>query len=411
MDFVVWAILFGKIKKSIFVTNTKCMNIVEVLSKKQVKSFHRLPFEIYQNDSAWVPHLRQDVEKVFNPDKNKEFRKGKAIRWLLVNGQGKTIGRIAAFVSHKYSRAMEQPTGGMGFFECIDNYEAAHLLFDTAINWLKKQGMEAVDGPINFGEKNMFWGLQIENFVDMPSYGMNYNPAYYIPFFEEYGFKIYYKQLCGKRDMMLPLAEQITKKSERLRANSEYVFKNIRGRSMVQVADDFLTVYNNAWGGHHGFKKMKRAQAQNTMKSLKAVIDKDIVLFGYHKGRPISFYINIPELNEIFCHMNGNLNLWGKMVFLYHKWRKTPTTMTGIVFGVDREFQGLGVESAMVKWAEENIVTLGRYQQTVLTWIGDFNPKMMKVIENVGAENYRTLATYRYLFDRSKKFERMPIAR
>ena len=45
--------------------------------------------------------------------------------------------------------------------------------------WLNEQGMEAVDGPINFGEKDKFWGLLVDNFDDLPSYGMNYNRPYY----------------------------------------------------------------------------------------------------------------------------------------------------------------------------------------------------------------------------------------
>ena len=180
---------------------------------------------------------------------------------------------------------------------------------------------------------------------------------------------------------------------------------------MEQVADDFLTVYNNAWGGHHGFKHMKRAEAQKIMKALKPVVDKDIVIFCYHKDKPIGFYVNIPELNEIFCYVNGNLNWLGKLKFLYHKWKKTPTTMVGIVFGVDRAYHGHGIEGAMIYWSELNVVTLKRYSETVMTWIGDFNPKMLKVIENLGASRFRTLATYRYLLDRSIEFKRAPIVK
>ncbi len=91
----------------------------------------------------------------------------------------------------------EQPTGGCGFFECIDNQQAADLLFDTAKNWLKQQGMEAMDGPINFGENDMWWGLLVEGF-SRPYYGMNYNPPYYKRLFEHYGFKVLYEQISNK---------------------------------------------------------------------------------------------------------------------------------------------------------------------------------------------------------------------
>jgi GNAT superfamily N-acetyltransferase len=120
-------------------------------------------------------------------------------------------------------------------------------------------------------------------------------------------------------------------------------------------------------------------------------------------------YISLPELNEIFRYVNGNLNWWGKLKFLWHKKKGTVKTMTGIVFGVAKEFQGRGMEGALIVYAEKHVVAKKLYQDTVLTWVGDFNPRMVRVCENLGAVNYRTLATYRYLFDRNKPFERQPI--
>ncbi len=385
------------------------MQIKEVISPQTQRDFLSVPTYIYRSHSNYIPHLKQDIEKTFNPLQNKAFRGGKAIRWVLYNNDGKPTGRIAAFVNKKYSEGMEQPTGGIGFYESEDSQESANMLLNTATNWLKEQGMEAVDGPINFGEKDRFWGLLVENFSDIPSYAMNYNLPYYQRLFESYGFKLYYKQFVFKRDMYVPAQEVFVRKYNQVMADPAYRISNIRGRSWEQVANDFCTVYNNAWGGHHGFKNMPLDQARKIMKALKPVVDRDIVVFVFHNDKPIAFYVNIPELNEIFRHVNGNLNALGKLKFLYHKWRKTPKIMVGIVFGVDRAFHGQGIEGAMIKWAEENIVPLNRYHSTTLTWIGDFNPKMIRIAENLGSELSRTFITYRLLFDPNKPFERAKI--
>jgi hypothetical protein len=45
-----------------------------------------------------------------------------------------------------------------------------------------------MDGPINFGERDKFWGLLTEGFIE-PLFGMNYNFPYYKDLFENYGFK------------------------------------------------------------------------------------------------------------------------------------------------------------------------------------------------------------------------------
>ncbi len=184
---------------------------------------------------------------------------------------------------------------------------------------------------------------------------------------------------------------------------------NIEGQSLEKVTDDFLHVYNGAWGGHDNFKPMKRDAAKKIMKSLKPVIDKRIVIFAYNEGEPIGFFVNIPELNEIFKYVDGNLNWLGKLKFLYHKWRGTPRTMVGIVFGVVKKWHGKGVEGAMINWSGEYLKKNNCYDEIVMTWIGDFNPKMIKVCENLGATRYREMKTYRYLFDRSKPFQRCPV--
>ena len=185
--------------------------------------------------------------------------------------------------------------------------------------------------------------------------------------------------------------------------------RSVRGVSEEQLALDFVSVYNESWGNHAGFSPMKLAQAQAIMKAIKPVKDPDISLFAFYKNKPIGFYINLPELNQIFKHVHGNLNVCGKLVFLWHKWRKTPHTMYGIVFGVVPEWQGRGVEGAMIKYAEDHIVPKGQYVDTILTWIGDFNLKMLRICENLNAQRQRTLITYRYLFDREKPFERHPL--
>lgn len=369
-----------------------------------------MPNVIYTSDKNWIPHLKQDIQKVFDPAKNKYFKEGKAERWLLKNDKGEVIGRIAAFHFPKLSAGQQFKVGGIGFFECINDQGAANMMFDTAVSWLLSEGCAAVDGPINFGERDAFWGCLTENFTSMSSYRMNYNLPYYKNLFESYGFQVYFEQLCFKRSLQKPTDEIFNKKQATIISDPLFRVSNVRGLNAEQIAENFLTVYNNAWAGLAGFKKMELKQAQQIVKAMKPIMDKDIVIFAYYNEVPVGFFVNIPELNEIFQHVNGNLNWWGKMKFLYYKYFGKREIMIGLVFGVDRAYQGKGVESAMIKYAENTIMTMGRYKDTILTWIGDFNPKMLKVVSNLQAEKYRTLVTFRKMLDPEIPFERCPIA-
>jgi len=387
------------------------LRLVLVNNSSTLRNFHEVPRIIYADNPDYIHHLKQDIDKIFDPKKNRLLRKGKAQRWVFFNDKNELVGRVAAFINPKTSFSGKQPTGGIGFFECIDHQETANFIFDTAKDWLASEGMEAMDGPINFGERNQFWGCLTKNFTDPNSYGMNYNPPYYPALFENYGFKTYFNQYLYKRPVLLPVQEVFIRKNKNLKEKVGVSVNNVTGKSIDEITQDFLTVYNAAWGGHDNFKPMRLSMAQKIMNSLKPVIDKRIIIFAYHDNKPIGFFINIPELNEIFKFVNGNLNLLGKLKFLYHQKIGTPRTMVGIVFGVAKEWQGKGVEGAMIHWAGEYITKNTKYREIVMTWIGDFNPKMLKVCQNLGATRYREMKTYRYLFDRNAVFERHPIIR
>jgi len=388
------------------------MELIEVNTPKLIEAFHIVPKRIYKNDPYYIPHIKQDIEKIFDQKKNKLFRSGgEAIRWVLKDANGIFIGRAAAFINPKTKNGSQNkvPTGGMGFFDCINDQKAADLLFESCVSWLKERGIEAMDGPINFGERNEYWGLLIENFDYPGSYQMNYNPSYYKTLFENFGFKLYFKQIIFWKDIYSQLDEKFKRAYDQIKDDPDYEIKNIRGMDLDQVAKDFQEVYNGAWGGHAGFTELKLQVAQNIMKALKPILDRDIVIFTYYKKKPIAFYVNIPELNEIFKYVDGNLNWWGKLIFLFRKMLNPPRMMVGIVFGVIRSFHGKGIDTAMIHWARTNMVTLDKYDQSILTWIGDFNPKMINVAKGLGGEEWRTLATYRYLFDRDIPFERHPL--
>ena len=385
------------------------MKLVAVHDKRSLNDWMRLPWRIYRDDPNWIPHLKQDVAKVFDPGKNKLLRDGEAERWVLYDDAGVPIGRVAAFINAKTAHTEAQPTGGMGFFECINDQKAADILLDASRDWLKERGMEAMDGPINLGDRNMFWGLLVENFTDPPLYGTNYNPPFYKDLLERYGFQEYFKQLFFKRSALEGVSPLFHRKYRQLMNEPGYRVTDARGRSTEQIAEDFRTVLNAAWVDHDNFKPMDQATALKIVKSMKPVMDPRLVVFVYHDDRAIAMYISLPELNEIFRYVNGDLNWWGKLKFLWHKRTGTVKNMTGIVFGVAKEYQGKGFEGVLIVYAEKHIVEKKLYRDTVLTWIGDFNPKMIRVCQNLGAENYRTLATYRYLFDRNKPFERHPV--
>ena len=385
------------------------MQLFEVNNKRTIKSFHQLPFRIYKNTNVWVPHLLQDIEPIFNKSKNKQLRHGEVIRWILLDDNAVVIGRVAAFVNRKM-KSGKIAVGGMGFFECTKDKKGAFLLFDACKNWLKERDCQAMDGPINFGEKDKFWGLLVEGFDNPSVYANNYNPAYYQSFFEDYGFKTYYNQHVSMRAVTAPLQEKYKIRAERIAEDKEYTFEHIRKKNKLKYAEDFRIVYNKAWGNSfRNFRKMKQKQAVSIINKMSPIMDEKIIWFAYYKEDPIAFSIFLPELNEIFKYINGNFNFFGKIKFWLLLKFCPPKNVHGVVFGVTPDFQKKGVEGALIQQISNQFLKSKKYENIIMTWVGDFNPKMLKLIEGLGATDYQKLKTYRLLFDKNANFERYPI--
>ena len=385
------------------------MRIQEVSGRKLKKAFLQVPRILYRNDDFWVCPFDKEIESIFDPGKNVYFKHGEATRWVLYDLENKLIGRIAGFINRNAAHKYDQPTGGTGFFECINDQEAASLLFDTAKEWLRERGMEAMDGPINFGETDKYWGLLVEGFTH-PSYEIAYNPPYYQALFENYGFKTYFKQEGFHLDVKKEFPPRIQRIAEWIAQKPDYEFRHFDWKSSDQFIEDFVLVFNEAWASFkEGFEPLEVSYIKKTLKKAKAIIDEEFIWIACHKGKPIAIYLMYPDVNMILKHLNGKLTPPAMLKFLYLKKRKTMTRARGVLMGVIPAFQGLGVEAGIIINLVKIFKTKPHYTEIEFSWVGDFNPKMRKIFMSVGSESAKHYITYRYLFDRNVVFKRYPI--
>ncbi len=384
------------------------MQLLEVNDAFTAKQFLQVNVNINGSHPNYIRPLDKDIKEVFDKAKNKTYRHGEIIRWILKDGN-KLTGRIAAFTNKKYkNKGDDLPVGGIGFFDCINDPTAAALLFDTAKEWLKQKGMEAMDGPINFGERDRWWGVLAEGF-DPPVYCMNYNLPYYKDLFEHYGFEVFFNQICFARKVKGDMQPKFYERHAKIAQDPNYAATYADKNNLEKLAEDFTIVYNKAWSGHGGLKEMNKSVVLKMFEKMKPVMDEKIIWFAYYKNEPIAMWVNLPDLNQWFKHLNGQFNWLAKLKFLWVKATKKCTKFTGIIFGIIPEFQGTGVDSYMITEGAKIIQFKLAYQEYEMQWIGDFNPKMINIGESLDTYRSRKLTTYRYLFNRDKEFKRHPV--
>ena len=380
------------------VTQT-AMQVIEATQKKLFDNFLNFPKELYKHDPYWISYSVVDIKNLFDPHKNHFFKHGCCNTWILVDGSGKTLGRIAAFINQEKLSQGHLPVGGIGFFECINDSECAHLLFNVAKEWLQKNGMQAMDGPINMGENLNYWGLLVDGFKS-PSLGMNYNFPYYEKLFDSYGFVKLYDQYTNLLDATIPIPERFAKIADRVMKNPKYTFKHIDKTHFDQFAKDFQEIYNDAWIDFENFTPIEMDTIMETFMQMKPILDEKIIWYAYCKEEPIACVVCLPDVNQILKKLDSHFDWFNKVKFVWYKNTAIIDRLRIILMGCKKKFQNHGIESALIRCLQREVLPRKQIKDVELAWVGDFNNKMMAIHEATGAKKDKVHRTYRYSFDR-----------
>jgi len=382
------------------------MKLIQVKDRRTEDLFLDVARHIYKSDPNWVCPPDNDIRNTFDPAKNLFIREGECIRWILENDNGKIIGRIAAFYNHKKSKAEKLTAGGSGYFECINDQASANILFNAAVEWLRDRGLQTFDAPVNPGENDSNTGLLVEGFTH-PGMGMSYNHPYYRQLFENYGFNVYFRQFSYHLDLTKKFPERFWKIAEWIGRKKEFTFKHLTWDNIDNFIKDIVHVYNITWATvKTDFTPIDPEFFYSYMRKVRPIVDGEMIWMAYYKEEPISFFIMIPDANQILKKFNGKLNFLNKLRMFYSLKTRKISRIRAIAAGVVPKFQNSGVESGIFWHMNEKMKLKKQYKEIELSWVGDFNPKMIALYENVGGVKAKVHHTYRYMIDKSVPFER-----
>jgi hypothetical protein len=385
------------------------MKLIEVIDKKEAKSFLDVARKLYADDPVWVCPLDNVINGIFDPKKNVFYSHGEAARWILEDDDGQAIGRVAAFINRKKAFGFEQPTGGMGFFECIDKQDAAFMLFDCCKHWLEQRGMEAMDGPINFGENDNFWGLLVDGFTH-PSFGMPYNHSYYNKFFKNYGFEEYFEQVTNHLDLNVPFPERFWKIADWVRQKPGFEWQHFELGKTDKFMQDLKEIYDEAWQNHQNFTPLDIKTIKSELEQTKLFLEPEFIWFVYHENEPAAFLVMFPDVNQLLKPFKGKLSLWNKARLYLMNRRRSINRARITIMGVKPRFQRFGLESGIF-WHMHRVMDkpqFKHYKEVELSWVGDFNPKMQALHEAVGAKFAKRHITFRLIFNKHGKPTQKP---
>ena len=364
--------------------------------------FYTLPRKIYNGNSYWVQPLISDIQSIFDPQRNAFYQKGDTRRFLALQ-DGKPVGRIAAMVNHAKDFKRSPSLGGFGFFESINDQKVANALLDEASEWLANQNLEGIRGPINFGATDRWWGLLYENFTIPPTYGINYNPPYYVQLLRNYGLKKRHDQLSYQIDLDQPLPKRLVRIAQRVFSRPGIEIRMVNMNDLPAEAETIRQIYNTAWQEmdisdfFDEFTPLTRETVQQMIKELRPILIPEGAWLAYVNGEPASFVLTIPDINQVLYHLNGKINLLSLPKFLWY--RRKISRLRVIAYGTIKKYRRLGLEAGIfVKGIQRIQSHLPGYREIIAAWTGEENWLMQRSIEATGGTVFQKHRTFMKLF-------------
>jgi len=285
---------------------------IHVEDKKELEAFLHLPWKIYktaggQKDPNWVPPFLDDQRSLLNPAKNPFWKHAKVALFAAYDEQHQMIGRISASVDDNFNKFWNEKTGFFGWFECVQNAEAAQALFQEAEKFLKAEGMTSVRGPASFTSNDDYFGFLLEGFDSPARIAMTYNPPYYIELAEKSGYRKAKDLYAWYLSAEIPLPERIIKIAERTMKRERITLRPLNMKRLFEDAKILQDLYNKIWEKNWGFVPMTDEEFKYQVKKLKDIVWPDFVVFAEVDGKAIGFNLVVPDVNQLLIKMNGEL--------------------------------------------------------------------------------------------------------
>ncbi|MFZ5919021.1 MAG: N-acetyltransferase [Chloroflexota bacterium] len=378
------------------------LQVRPVETKQDLMVFISFAWEVYRGDANWVPPLVSMMRDMFDPARNPLWEHSQFQNFLAYR-DGRVVGRITALVNANHNRIHEEKMGFFGFFEVLQDYEAAQALFDAAGDWVRSKGMTALRGPAN-PTVNDEYGLLVDGFDSLPVVMMPYNPPYYAGFIERYGFSKVMDLWAYHLDTAIFGGEKVDKLPEKLvrvveaaRKRYAYAVRAISLKDWPAEVERFKKVYNAAWEKNWGAVAMTEHEIQHLADSLKQIMDPDLVFIVERDGEVVGVSITLPDVNQALWRARPHPKTWEPWTLLKFFWHyKIRSCIDGIrvlILGVMEPYRGKGVDALL--YYETAMAALPKgYKNAEMSWILETNTPMNRAIQFLGGEVYKTYRIY-----------------
>jgi len=360
------------------------IEIRKVSTKRELKQFIQIYYDLYRDCENAVPYLFFDEMATLRRDKNPSFECCEA-DYFIAYKDGKPVGRVAAIINRRANEQWKVQQVRFGWFDFIDDKEVSAALLDTVAQWGRERGMTEMAGPLGFIDTDRE-GLLVEGFDELTTMYINYNYPYYVEHIDHYGgfekdndyVEIKIKVPQDDNYKFHKIAE-IVKQRYGLRVHKftrRELLSGGYGRKVFQLL-------NLTYKDLYGFSQLSEQQVDKLVNDYIKIADLNLVTAVMDGDRMIGFGITFPSFSRALQKTrDGRLLPFGWWHLLKTLKKHDTDTVDLLLIGVQPEYRAKGANALIF----DDLIH--QFQRYGFVW-ADAMPMMER--------NEKVLAQWQYL--------------
>lgn len=336
------------------------VQIKEVKSKKDVRTFINFPLKMYKDNPYFVPPLYMSEKELFK--KVNQFTSSCDTVYYLAYKDDKVVGRISGIIQRDANAKWKRKRVRFTRFDSIDDQEVADALFNAVEKWAKEKGMTQICGPLGFNDLERE-GLLVEGFDKLATFEEQYNADYYEKLVVNHGFKTEVEWI--ENEILRPKSPEETVKFKRI---SEMLMKKhklsyVRVKNVPEFIkkyrNDFFRLVDETYSDLYGTCPIRKEVEDSLLVGFKLLLRSDNVIgIQNEKGEMICIGLYFPSIAKAVQKSGGRLTPAAIVRVL--KAIKKPTILDMGLIGVRKDYRNTGVPAMLLTIIADALNT-GKY--------------------------------------------------